>query len=154
MPGRGQAQHVGRGREYPAHHGGHDVGLEVPHVLVEHGQQFGGVLGAQPGRPQHGPDLAHRLCRGQAVPDDVSDDEAHRARGDGEHVVPVAPDLAFPTRDIPGGELSSPHLAEPLRTECTRSVMPELMPEREPLRPRPAQESNPGGAYFGGSDLA
>jgi hypothetical protein len=74
-------------------------------VFVEPGQQFGGVLGAQCGRTQHRPDLTHRLGGLQAVPEDVANDQADRAGGEGEYVVPVTADLAAVAGDVAGGEL-------------------------------------------------
>ena len=115
MSGRGQPQRAGGGGEHPAQHGGHRVGLEVGHVVVEAGQHVGGVLGVQRARPQHRPDVAHRLRRGQAVPDDVTDDQADRARGKAEHVVPVAADLARTAGDVAGGELQAGQLRQPGR---------------------------------------
>ena len=85
-------------------------GLEMPHVFVEPGQHLAGVVGAQRGRPQDRADLTHRLRRREAVPDHISDHQADRARGQGEHVVPVTPDLAVAAGDIAGGELQPVNL--------------------------------------------
>ena len=87
-------------------------------MFVEPGQQFGGVLGAQCGRAQHRPDLTHRLGGLQAVSDDVADDQADRAGGQGEYVVPVTADLAAVAGDVAGGELQPRYVGRLGREQC------------------------------------
>jgi hypothetical protein len=123
-PAQENAQLSGVRVEHGVGHGGHDIALlEVLHLAVQLAQGIGRAGEFQRVCAQGAADAAHDDRGAEPGARDVAHHHAQLARGQDEHVIPVAADVAGP-RHIPGGDLRSltAGSAEGTRLRCRASA--------------------------------